>query len=184
MRLHSDPSARIRWYLKPLFWLQRRRWGQVLLPAATWARVPPMYAALLGFYSAIERRGSPLEPALRSLLQVRISQLAHCAFCIDLNAALAAERAGSMEKALAVEAWRTSPLFSERERVALEYAEAITRGDVADELSARISARFGEDGLIELTGLIAFQNMSARFNAALDLPSQGFCRMPGSKPRP
>ena len=178
MRLHEDPVSRIPWYLKPLFWLQRRRWGQVLVPAATLARVPSMYGALLGFYAAIERRGSPLEPALRSLLQVRVSQLVHCAFCIDLNAALAAERAGSMDKAMAVEDWRASPLFSPRERLALEYAEAITAGAVTDALSARVRDGFGEAGLVELTGLLAFQNLSARFNAALDLPPQGFCRMP------
>lgn len=178
MRLETDPVARIPWYLEPLFWLQRRRWGQVLVPAATWARVPPMYFALLGFYAAIERKGSPLEPLLRSLLQVRVSQLAHCAFCIDLNAALAAERAGSTEKAMAVEGWRASALFTLRERVALEYAEAITTGEVGDALSARVRAEFGEDGLVELTGLLAFQNLSARFNAALDLAPQGFCRIP------
>lgn len=179
MRLASDPVARIPWYLKPLFWLQRRRWGQVLVPAATWARVPPMYLALLAFYAAIDRRSSPLEPALRSLVQVRISQLVHCAFCVDLNASIAAERAGSMEKAMAVDAWRESPLFAPRERLALEYAEAITAGEVDDALSARAREAFGEEGLVELTGLAAFQNLSARFNAALDLPPQGFCRLPG-----
>ena len=61
------------------------------------------------------------------------------------------------------------PLFSARERLALEYAEAVTDGSVTDALSHRVKAQFGEDALVELTGLAAFQNMSAKFNAALGM---------------
>jgi len=182
VRVSERPPATLRWYLRPFFWLQKRRWGRLLVPALTWARVPPLYFALTGFYAASERKGSPLEPALRSLVQARVSQLDHCAFCIDLNASIAAERARSMDKALAVDAWRESLLFSPRERLALEYAEAVTGGSVTDELAGRVKAEFGEDAMIELTGLIAFQNLSAKFNAALDIPSQGFCRVPEKKP--
>lgn len=181
MRVGEQPLAGLVWYLRPLFWLQRRRWGQVLLPALTWARVPPYYLALIHFYAAIERKHSPLEPELRALVQTRISQLNHCAFCIDLNAMIAAERAGSLDKALGVEHWRTDPAFSPRERLAIEYAEAVTEGRVADELSARAKDELGENGLVELTGLAAFQNMSAKFNAALDIPAQGFCKAPEPK---
>ena len=181
MRVAEQPLATLRWYLRPLFWLQKRRWGQVLVPALTWARVPSFYLALAGFYAAIERKRSPLEPALRSLVQARVSQLIHCAFCVDINSALAAERAGSMDKAMALDAWRASLLYFARERLALEYAEAVTGDRVNDELAGRVKTEFSEDGMVELTGLIAFQNMSARFNAALDIPSQGFCRVPERK---
>ncbi len=181
MRVGEQALAALPWYLRPLFRLQRRRWGEVLLPALAWARVPSYYLALIHFYAAIERRRSPLEPGLRSLIQTRISQLNHCAFCIDLNAMLATQRAGSMDKALAVGDWDASALFSERERLALEYAEAVTEGRVTDELSHRVRIEFGEGGLVELTGLAAFQNMSAKFNAALDIPAQGFCRLPEGK---
>lgn len=140
--------------------------------------MPSFYLALIHFYAAIERKRSALEPALRSLVQARISQLNHCEFCIDINSQLAAERAGSLDKALAVADWASSALFAPRERLALEYAEAVTATAVTDELAARARAEFGEDGLVELTGLAAFQNMSAKFNAALDLPSQGFCQVP------
>jgi alkylhydroperoxidase family enzyme len=91
---------------------------------------------------------------------------------------LAAERAGASDKTIALDAWRESALYSPRERLALEYAEAVTGGRVTDELAARVKAEFGEDTMIELTGLAAFQSMSATFNAALDIPSQGFCRFP------
>ena len=175
----SQPAARaLAWYLRPLFWLQKRRWGQLLVPALTWARVPPYYLALLAFYAAIERRSARLEPALRSLVQARISQLEHCAFCVDLNSMIAAQRAGTTDKAIALEAWRESTLYSPRERLALEYAECVTEGRVTDELAARVKSEFGEEAMIELTGLAAFQNLSAKFNAALDIPQQGFCQLP------
>ena len=181
MRVSNPGTAALPWYLRPFFWLQKRRWGQLLVPALTWARVPPLYLALSGFHAAIERKSSPLDPALRSLVQARISQLNHCAFCIDLNSMLAAERAGASEKAVGVAEWHDSVLYAARERLALEYAEAVTRSQVNDELAQRVQAEFGENAMVELTGLIAFQNMSAKFNAALDIPAQGFCPMPERK---
>jgi len=180
MHIASQPVQRLRWYLRPLFWLQRRRYGTVLVPATVWARVPPLYFALTGFYAALERRRSPLAPTLRSLVQARISQLNHCGFCVDLNAALAAQRSGSMTQVLALGDWRTSELFSAPERIALEYAEVVTQtqGQVDSSLVARLREYFDEAALIELTALIAFQNLSSKFNAALDIPSQGLCAMP------
>lgn len=174
----SDPTNQpLRWYLRPLFRRQQRRFGTTLLPARVWARVPALYLALAGVYAALERRRSPLPPALRSLVQTRVSQINHCPFCIDLNAALAAERGLPSDKLLAVADWRAHPGFDGRERLALEYAEVVTRtGErVDDALAARLREGFGEDGLIELTALIAFQNLSSKFNAALEIPAQGLC---------
>jgi len=57
----------------------------------------------------------------------------------------------------------------------------VTASRVGDELAGRVKAEFGENTMVELTGLIAFQNMSAKFNAALDIPSQGFCQIPERK---
>lgn len=174
----SDPTNQpLRWYLRPLFRRQQRRFGATLLPARVWARVPALYLALAGFYAALERRRSPLPPALRSLAQVRVSQINHCPFCVDLNAALAAERGLHHDKLLAVADWRAHAGFEPRERLALEYAEAmtITGAHVDNALAARLRAEFGEQGLIELTALIAFQNLSSKFNAALEIPAQGFC---------
>jgi AhpD family alkylhydroperoxidase len=180
MRISEQPVSALAWYLRPLFWLQKRRFGQVLVPATVWARVPPLYAALTVFYAALDRHGSPLPPALRSFVQIRISQINECAFCIDLNAAAAVARGGSLDKAAAIADWRLSDLFSDDERLALAYAEAMTQSSapVDVRLSEDVARRFGEAGLIELTALVGFQNLSSKFNAALDIPSQGFCRMP------
>ncbi len=123
---------------------------------------------------------SPIEPSLRSLLTVRVSQLNHCRFCIDINAATLLRRGAPLAKLEALEVWRDSNLFTARERSALAYAEAMTEqaSSVDDALVAQLRPHFDDDAIIELTALIAFQNMSSKFNAALDIPPQGFCRTP------
>jgi hypothetical protein len=60
----------------------------------------------------------------------------------------------------------------------LEYAEAMTLNRVDDDLRGRIKKHWNHDAIVELKGLIAFQNLSSKFNAALDVPAQGFCRVP------
>ena len=92
------------------------------------------------------------------------------------------KRGVSIEKVEALSAWRESTLFDARERAVLDYAEAMTRSDrdVDDAMVERLREWFDDDGIVELTGLIAFQNMSSKFNSALDVPPQGFCKLPGS----
>lgn len=184
MHISSVPGSQAAWYLRPLFKLQRIKYGDELRAATVWARIPSLYAALTLFYAAFERRRSPVPPPLRALLQTYVSQLNHCAFCIDLNAANAAKRYGGMDKVQAVYDWETSALFDETERVSLEYARQITLtdGQVDKPLVDRLRQHFDEKGVIELTALISFQNMSSKFNAALDIESMGLCKMPTTMP--
>ena len=76
--------------------------------------------------------------------------------------------------------WQEEEIYSERERLALEYAEAVTYSNqqVSEELMQRLKVIFDDDTIVELTGLIAFQNLSSKFNSALDVPAQGFCARP------
>ncbi len=184
MRIQARPPASYPWYLKPFFWSQKRRYGEVLLPGLLWGRVPRLFMTVAMLYGALDARRSPLDPVLRSLLTVRVSQLNWCRFCVDINSATLARRAGSMARVEALEEWRTSKLYSAPERAALDYTEAMTitgRG-VTDELMAELRLHFTDDAMIELTALIAFQNLSSKFNSALDVPPQGFCRLPSAPP--
>jgi alkylhydroperoxidase family enzyme len=81
----------------------------------------------------------------------------------------------SDEKILALDDYATSPLYDEKERAALEYADriTITDRDVDDELFDRLRGYFDEDALVELTATIAWENSSSKFNRALRVPSQG-----------
>jgi AhpD family alkylhydroperoxidase len=181
MRIPAKPLGAYPWYLQPFFWNQRRKYGKVLDAALLWARAPRLFLGVAALYGAIDRKGSPIEPALRSLLTVRVSQLNHCRFCVDINAATLLRRGVREDKLWALEDWRASNLFEERESVALAYAEAITRSDreVDDGLMAEVRQHFDDNAVIELCALIAFQNMSSKFNSALAVPPQGFCRLPG-----
>lgn len=153
----------------------------MLLPGLLWGRSPRLFMCVALLYGALDRRRSPIDPALRSLVTVRVSQINWCAFCVDINSMTLAQRSGSMEKVLALDKWRESTLFDAKERVALEYAEAMTdtRQQMHDGLRERLAQHFNEDAVVELTGLIAFQNLSSKFNSALGVPAQGFCQLPG-----
>ncbi|MCK9621420.1 MAG: carboxymuconolactone decarboxylase family protein [Methylobacter sp.] len=185
MRVPEKPISSYPWYLRPFFWNQKRKYGQLLKPALIWARVPRLFAAIAILYAVLDRKSSPIDPVLRSLITVRVSQINECRFCIDINSAMLAKRTGSMNKVAALEQWVESKLFDNKERVVLEYVEAVTYTDrqVGDDLSQRLHEYFNEDEIVELTGIIAFQNLSSKFNSALDLPAQGFCRLPESADR-
>jgi len=179
-RIRTDSAHHFPWFARLLFANQRRRYGQELEPARLWARTPWVFAALALLYGALDRRRSPIEAALRSLLTVRVSQINWCAFCVDINSATGLKRGLSEEQFAALEHFETSALFDARQKAALAYAEAMTRTDagVDDRLMQRLKSHFDDDSIIELTALIAFQNMSSKFNAALDVAPQGFCRNP------
>jgi alkylhydroperoxidase family enzyme len=83
------------------------------------------------------------------------------------------------EKVAEVGSARTSALFDDRERTALEYAETITRtGErVSDELFARVRGYFTEAETVELTAAIALENFRSKFNTALGIEAQGFCQI-------
>jgi AhpD family alkylhydroperoxidase len=112
---------------------------------------------------------SSLEPALRELVRVRISQLNGCAYCIDLHTA-AARNAGESERRLALlPAWREAPLYAPREVAALEWAEVTTlvaETHVPDEVWARVHPHFSAAELVDLTLLIGAMNMWNRFAIA------------------
>ncbi|HXF65203.1 MAG TPA: carboxymuconolactone decarboxylase family protein [Burkholderiales bacterium] len=167
------------WYLRLMFRRQRRRYGRELEPVRLWARMPAAFLAMSAMYRALDRRSSPIEPALRSLLQVRISQINGCEFCVDLNSFLGLERGLVQEKLRALPQFEDSALFSEREKAALAYAEAATRSDrrVDEPLIARLRRHFDDQAIVELAALIAYQNMSSKFNAALGVPAHGFCAL-------
>ncbi len=178
MPVISTPSGhRFPWYVRLFFWNQRRKYGAVLEPARLWGRIPRVFLGLATLYGALDRRSSPIEPALRSLITVRVSQINWCRFCVDINSALVLKRGGNSEKLAELARFEESALFSEREKAALAYSEAMTWSDQNPTAGhfARLGRYFDDDAIIELTAIVAFQNLSSKFNAALGVEAQGFC---------
>ena|SRR5438034_5644082 len=93
-----------------------------------------------------------------------------------MNAAVGSQLGVPEEKILQLHDYRTSALYTEAERTALEYADAITLSDrdVDDDLFARLHEHYDDDAIVELTMTIAWENASSKFNRALRIPSQGF----------
>jgi alkylhydroperoxidase family enzyme len=87
---------------------------------------------------------------------------------------------GGMEKLAEVTAWRDSKLFTEAERLALEYAERITYTDrkVDDALVDDLKKHYSDAQIVELTAAIAMENFRSKFNPALGIEAQGFCMVP------
>ena len=175
--IETPSNHRFPWFVRLFLWNQKRRYGAVLEPARLWGRTPKVFAALALLYGAFDRRSSPIEPGLRALITVRVSQINWCAFCVDINSSLVLKRGEDHRKLAALADFAQSPLFSEREKTALTYADAVTYSDREPSAEHFVTLRkhFSEDEIIELTGLIAFQNMSSKFNASLGVAPQGFC---------
>src|SRR5947207_15652481 len=133
MRL--DPIEKPKGFIARMaYWGTRRRFGKVMTPMkVVLARMP----GSLRFSNAIakfELHGIRLEPALHYMVGLLASQINGCEFCMDLGRSMAIREHRRMEKCDALPEYRTSPLFSARERAALAYAqEAATDGRVPAE---------------------------------------------------
>jgi AhpD family alkylhydroperoxidase len=167
--------------MRIILFLQRRRHGRELEPVRLWGRLPQAYLGMAAMYRALDRKASPIDPELRSLIQVLISRINSCDFCIDLNSHAGLERGTTPEKLESLPAFDQSPLFSEREKAALRYATAVTRSgrNIDTDIISNLRQHFVDQAIVELAALIAFQNMSSKFNAALGIPAHGFCEIRG-----
>jgi len=106
-------------------------------------------------------RQSGLEPDIFELVRVRASQINGCAFCIDMHTKEARAAGESEQRLYALDVWRETPFFSEREQAALEWTEAVTRVSerhVPDEVYERAREQFTEKELVELTMAVVATN--------------------------
>ena len=163
--------------------VSRRMFGAVAEPLEVmWHHRPVLRSSL----SAGQRadRWHECDENLKSYAHMAVASLVGCTWCLDLGYYLAHDRGLDEAKAREVPAWRTSEAFTPLERDVLEYAEAMTATPptVTDELSARLLARLGAPGLVELTAWIALANQQARTNAALGIEAQGFAAACGLRP--
>ena len=99
-------------------------------------------------------RTSALEPALLELVKLRASLINGCAYCVEVHTKDARARGETEERLFAVPVWRETPYFTDRERIALAWTEAVTsigRAGVSDALYADAGALFSEKDLVDLT---------------------------------
>ncbi len=120
---------------------------------------PQAYRAIAGIESYV--RNSGLEPALLELVKMRASQINGCAYCLDMHSKDARANGESEQRLYALTAWRETPFFTDRERAALAWTEAVTlisESHAPDEVYEEARQRFTEQELVNLTMAIVAIN--------------------------
>jgi len=161
---------------------------QVLEPLRVYARLPGLFTG----YTRLEQATAKLhgiDRRLRALAELKAATLTQCEYCIDLGSAIAHQWGLTDAELLALPHYQASPLFSELDRLVLDYAVAMSRTpvDVPDELFDALARHLTETQLVELTHVIALENLRGRFNLALGIGAAGIsegmvCALPDAVP--
>jgi alkylhydroperoxidase family enzyme len=156
-------------------WFSRRQLGRVADPLAAWSHHPGVLYTLTRLEMRVQR-WRRLDRDLQALAVMVTAARIGCAWCLDFGYWEFHHRGVDVRKLEEVPRWRESTAYTELERLVLEYAEAMTETPpaVTDELVAALRERLGDARQVELTALVALENMRSRTNAALGLESQGF----------
>jgi len=164
--------------------MMRRQLGKVMTPAKViYNRVPRMYN-LAWQLVRLQREGLELPAELRLLVQVWVAMVNRCTFCVDIAKAMAVQEHIPLEKFHALPEWRTSPLFSDRERAALAYAEEATRNKKVDDATfEELRKHFSERQIVELTFLNALENFYNLLNLPLGIEDDGLCAIAQQRQR-
>jgi AhpD family alkylhydroperoxidase len=136
---------------------------------------PPALEAMLGLERAV--RESTLEPELLELVKMRASQLNGCAYCLDMHSKDARARGESEQRLYVLPAWREAPFYSERERAALAWCEALTllpQTGAPDEVYADLERLFEPEEIVALTLTIVAINGWNRFAVGLRAEVGGY----------
>ena len=130
--------------------------------------------AMLNLSSEAE---ATLERPLLELVKIRASQINGCAYCIDMHTKDARLAGETEQRIYALNAWRETPFFTDRERAALEWTEAVTRvadTHVPDEIHQRVAAQFGEAELVALTFAVVVINSWNRLAVSFRAPAGSY----------
>jgi AhpD family alkylhydroperoxidase len=132
---------------------------------------PDAFRAMRGLENAVH--ASPLEPELLELVKMRASQLNGCAYCLDMHSKDARARGETEQRLHVLSAWREAPFYSERERAALAWCEALTRlpqTGAPDDVYAELERAFEPEEIVALTLAIVAINGWNRFAVGLRSP--------------
>ena len=127
----------------------------------------------LGIYLA----KSSIEQSLLNLVYFRVSQINGCAYCLDMHSKDLRAKGETEQRLYMLDAWRESPVYTEREMAALDWAEAVTRltdSRVPDEVYIKVRKEFTEEELIDLTLAVVTINSYNRINIAFRTPAGSY----------
>ena len=193
-RVDPVSQAQAGWSVRITYWFTRRaitrltgrRTEAMIEPVQVYARIP----ALLRGYARLEQATAgltALPDRVKALAELRAATLTTCEYCVDLGSQVARRWGLTDAQLLALPAYRSSDLFTDADKIVLDYATAMSRTpvEVTDELFTALREQFDQIQLVELTHVIALENMRGRFNLALGIGAAGFsagavCAVPAS----
>jgi AhpD family alkylhydroperoxidase len=171
--------------LTKLFYrVARRRFGEVPEPFAVAAHHPRLMLANVVHEGLLQSGSKTLPASVRELAVFWTARTVGCSWCVDFGAMLQRLDGLDVDRLTDIDDYATSPRYTDDERAAIAYADAMTTDPhtVTDDQVADLRTRFGDAGVIELTYQIGVENMRARMYAALGITEQGFssdaCRVP------
>jgi AhpD family alkylhydroperoxidase len=167
--------------MKLVYALAKRRFGQVLTPLKVFsARMPLAFGTWVGKVSQLDHKLS-LEIGLVHLIRQKVAQINVCEFCIDMGRWAAMQASNSTGKLDALEEFETSPVFSDAERAALNYATHLTRlKKVSPAVFNRLAGHFSDRQICEITWVVASEHVYNISNLGLNIHSDGLCRVEGA----
>jgi AhpD family alkylhydroperoxidase len=184
-RIEPLPPKRAGLLTRVMYRVAKRRYGQVPEPFAVAAHHRNLMLAGAIHETMLDRASKTLPASVRELAVYWTARAIGCSWCVDFGSMLQRLDGLDMERLKDIDHYATSPAFTDDERAAIAYADAMTTDPhtVTDEQVADLRARFGDAGVFELTYQIGVENMRARMNSALGITEQGFnsgdaCRVP------
>jgi AhpD family alkylhydroperoxidase len=185
-RIPTVPASSAGPLVRLSYWYMARRYGKVPEPFAVMAHSPAVFSVTARHELAVQRRWKAVDKHLVELVVLRSALTVECPWCVDFGSMLSAGTGLPREKVEQLPTWRTSDVYDEVERLALEYAEAMSSTPIAvtDEMVEALRRHLSDKQVVELTAYIALENTRARQNAALGIGSQGYstgaCAVPQS----
>jgi alkylhydroperoxidase family enzyme len=168
--------------LKMLYGMSRRQFGKVLTPLKVFvARMPLAFGQFFGKIAKLDKKLTlPAETSM--LVRECVARTNVCLFCIDIGRAFTIKAQMNQAKFDALEEYRSSPLFSEAERAALDYVTELTRDKKVDpDTFARLAKHFSERAICEIVWLVASEHVYNITNIGLNIHSDMLCDLSKKK---
>jgi AhpD family alkylhydroperoxidase len=123
------------------------------------------------FHIGAYLKKSLIEEKLQELVSFRVSQINGCAYCLDMHSKDLRAHGETEQRLYALNAWRETAFYTDRERAALAWAEAVTAAKVPEEVYSRVKTQFSDEELVDLTLAVSTINTWNRFNIAFTNPA-------------
>jgi hypothetical protein len=162
--------------IKLAYYLTRRKFGKVLSPIGIHsARLPPAFGMFYGKVAQLDKKLQlPRETIF--LIREQVARLNICLFCVDIGRVFATESSMNVDKLDALDRYRDSPLFSDAERVALDYVTELTKDKkVQPSTFAGMSRFYSERAICEIVWLVASEHLYNLTNLGLNIHSDMLC---------